>query len=179
VSAPREIERAAAGRDAVQVTVLRAGEERSLEVPTVELDPIGTRRALIWGGALLQAPPEAARAQRAVPPDGVYVVGRWYGSPVDRHGLRATRRIVSVDGEPTPDLDRFLAAVSDTPDRGSVRLRTEDLDGKAEVLTLELDLRFWPTLELHWNGGGWVRSDPAVAGGSVSAAQAVLRGDGE
>jgi S1-C subfamily serine protease len=138
-------------------------------VPTVELDPIGIRRALIWAGALRHAPPEAARAQRSVPPDGVYVVGRWYGSPVDRHGLRATHRIVAVDGEPTPDLDRFLAAVADTPDRGSVRLRTEDLDGKTEVLTLELDLRFWPTLELHWNGGGWVRSAPSGGIGSASA----------
>jgi len=169
VSAPRQIERAAAGRASIALTVLRAGAEVTLDAPTLELDPIGTRRALIWAGALLQAPPEAARSQRNVPSDGVYVVGRWYGSPVDRHGLRATRRIVAVDGEPTRDLDEFLAAVGDTPDRGSVRLRTVDLDGKADVRTLELDLRYWPTIELRWNGSGWVRSEPEITDAAVPA----------
>ena len=159
VSAPRELERAAAGRETVELRVLRDGAPSTLSVATLELDPIGIRRALVWAGALLQPPPDPARAQRGVPEDGVYVVGRWYGSPVDRHGLRATRRIVAVDGRATPDLDRFLEAVGSVPDRGSVRLRTVDLDGKVEVLTLELDLRFWPTRELRWNGGGWTRTD--------------------
>jgi hypothetical protein len=85
----------------------------------------------------------------------VYVVGRWYGSPVERHGLRATRRILAVSGTPTPDLDAFLAAVEDVPDRGSIQILAEDLDGKREVLTLELDLRFWPTRELRFAEGGW------------------------
>jgi hypothetical protein len=82
-------------------------------------------------------------------------VGRWYGSPVERHGLRATRRILAVGGAPTPDLDAFQAAVRDVPDRGSVQLLAEDLDGRREVLTLELDLRYWPTQALRWNGEGW------------------------
>jgi pro-apoptotic serine protease NMA111 len=154
VTSYREVERAAQ-REAVELEVLRDGKLLSLRVPTLELDPIGTRRALLWAGALLQPVPYPVQLQRGVPPEGVYVVGRWYGSPVERHGLRATRRILAVSGAPTPDLDAFLAAVSEVPDRGSVQILAEDLDGKREVLTLELDLRFWPTRELRFTAEGW------------------------
>jgi S1-C subfamily serine protease len=154
VTSYREVERAAQ-RELLDLAVLRDGREVALRVATLELDPIGTRRALLFAGALLQPVPYPVQLQRGVPPEGVYVVGRWYGSPVERHGLRATRRILAVGGEPTPDLDAFLAAVSGIPDRGSLQLLAEDLDGKREVLTLQLDLRYWPTRELRWSGAGW------------------------
>jgi S1-C subfamily serine protease len=154
VTSYREVERAAQ-REAVELEVLRDGEARVLRVATLELDPIGTRRALLFAGALLQPVPYPVQLQRGVPPEGVYVVGRWYGSPVERHGVRATRRILAVSGAPTPDLDAFLAAVREVPDRGSLQILAEDLDGKREVLTLELDLRFWPTRELRFGEGGW------------------------
>lgn len=154
VTRAREVE-LAAQRERVAVTVLRDGVELDAEVETQGLDGIGTRRALLFAGALLQAPHRAAAIQRGVPPEGVYVVGRWYGSPVDRHGLMATRRIIAVSGAPTPDLDAFLAAVRGLPDRGSLQLLAEDVDGKREVLTLDLDLRYWPTQLLEWDGQGW------------------------
>ena len=174
VTSYREVERAAQ-REAVDLEVLRDGKALTLHVATLELDPIGTRRALLWAGALLQPVPYPVQLQRGVPPEGVYVVGRWYGSPVERHGLRATRRILAVSGAPTPDLDAFLAAVGDVPDRGSVQLLAEDLDGKREVLTLELDLRFWPTRELRFAGEGWelLAASPGTrssAGGSTGPA---------
>ncbi|HEX2485141.1 MAG TPA: trypsin-like peptidase domain-containing protein, partial [Myxococcota bacterium] len=121
VTSFREVERAAQ-RERVSLTVLRDGAELALEIETLPLDAIGTRRALLFAGALLQSPPFAASIQRGVPPEGVYVVGRWYGSPVDRYGLRATRRILAAGGTPTLDLDAFLRAVRDVPDRGSVQL---------------------------------------------------------
>jgi S1-C subfamily serine protease len=154
VTSFREVERAAQ-RERVSLSVLRDGREQALEVETLVLDGIGTRRALLFAGALLQPPPYAAAIQRGVPPEGVYVAGRWYGSPVDRHGLRATRRILEAAGRPTPDLDAFLAAVRGVPDRGSVQLLTEDLEGKRQVLTLDLDLRYWPTRELRFEDGRW------------------------
>jgi S1-C subfamily serine protease len=150
----REIERAAQ-REAVELEVLRDGEIRALRVATHALDPIGTRRALLFAGALLQPVPYPLQLQRGVPARGVYVVGRWYGSPVERHGLRATRRILEVGGVPTPDLDAFLEAVAEVPDRGDLQLLAEDLDGRPEVVTLELDLRYWPTRELRWSGTAW------------------------
>ena len=84
----------------------------TLRVATLELDPIGTRRALLWAR---RAAPAAARTRcsssAACRPRASTWSGRWYGSPVERHGLRATRRILAVSGAPTPDLDAFLAAV--------------------------------------------------------------------
>jgi pro-apoptotic serine protease NMA111 len=167
VASYREVERAAQ-RERLAVTVLRDGKPATLDVATVAFDGIGTRRALLWAGALLQPLPWAAQVQRGVPPEGVYVVGRWYGSPVERHGLRATRRILAVGGAPTPDLDAFLAALAPVPDRGSVQLLAEDLGGRREVVTLDLDLRYWPTQELRFSAGGWV-VDPAAEGSALGA----------
>ena len=80
----------------------------------------------------------------------------WYGSPANRYGLTASRLIVGVDDRDVTDLDGFLAAVADLPDRSSVRLRTVSLDGKMDVMTLKLDLEFWPTTELRRNGAAGV-----------------------
>ena len=150
------IERAAQA-EKVRVAIVRGGEALEIDIETLPLDGRGTDRCVIWAGALLQAPHRAAAAQRNVDPQGVYVSWFYYGSPANRFGLRGTRRIVAVDGLPTPDLDAFLATVKDLPDRGSVRLRTVHLDGKTEVITLKLDLQFWPTIELRLDDGGWVR----------------------
>jgi S1-C subfamily serine protease len=154
----REVERAARG-ERVTVAVWRDGAERSVDVETLALDGIGTRRALLFAGALLQPPFHALSRERGVPPEGVYVAGRWYGSPADRYGLRATRRILAAGGAPTPDLDALLAVARGISDRGSLQLLTEDLEGKREVLTLELDLRYWPTRELRWTADGWQVGD--------------------
>jgi S1-C subfamily serine protease len=152
-----QVERATQA-ERVAVSVLRDGEEHTLDVPTALLHGRGTERCVIWAGALLQAPHRAVAAQRGIAPgQGVYVSWFWFGSPANRYGLRATRRIVDVDGVPTPDLDAFLEAVSDREDRGPVRLRTRHLDGKEEVITLKLDLQFWPTVELRRTAEGWER----------------------
>ena len=90
-------------------------------------------------------------------PTGVYVAWFWYGSPANRYGLSANRLIVAVDDRDVTGLDSFLAAVANRPDRSSVRLRTVGLDGRTDVMTLKLDLEFWPTTELRRNGKGWER----------------------
>jgi hypothetical protein len=64
---------------------------------------------------------------------------------------------VAVDGQPVTDLDTFLEAVQTKGDRDAVRLETVDLDGKPDVITLKLDLEYWPTYELRRNGGAWER----------------------
>lgn len=152
----REVERASR-RDAVALQVLRNGRELELEVPTLALAGRGTERVLQWAGALLQRPHRALATQRAIPREGVYVAWFWWGSPAHRYGLRSTRRITEVDGQPTPDLDAFAAAVADRTDRGPVRLQTVDLDGRVEVITLKLDLQYWPTFELRFGAEGWQR----------------------
>ena len=143
--------------ESVHLRVLRDGDEHDFTVPTQLLDGTGTQRALLWAGTLLQRPPPAVSTQRTLARDGVYVARFWYGSPANRYNLRATRRIIAVDGIPTPDLDAFLAVVSGKPDRGPVRIKSVDLDGGIAVITLKLDLEFWPTYELVREGNTWER----------------------
>ncbi len=141
----------------VPMTVLRDGEMLDLVLPTRELPGVGTERALLWGGAILQAPMRALATQRGIEPWGVYNARYWYGSPANRYDFSATRRVLAVNSVATPDLDAFEQAVADVPDRGSVRLQTVDLDGRVEVITLKLDLEYWPTQELVRGPEGWTR----------------------
>jgi S1-C subfamily serine protease len=158
VTSTREIERAVAG-GRLLVHLLRDGHELALDVNAHPDDGRGTDRVLHWAGALLQHPHHACGIQRAVPVEGVYISLYWYGSPASRSRLRAARRIVAADDKPTPDLDSFVAAVGGKPDRASVRLKTVDLDNKVDLLTLRLDLQYFPTYELRRTADGWVRID--------------------
>jgi S1-C subfamily serine protease len=154
----REVERAAADKDHVAVTVWRGQAEQSLEVPTAELPGMDVDRLVQWGGATLQAPHRAMSVQRGIAPVGVYVGYFAYGSPATRYGLFPGRRIVEVDGTPTVDLDTFLKAVSGRPDRSSVRLKTITWNNAPEVITLKLDKHYWPAYELTRSPNGtWRR----------------------
>ena len=110
-----------------------------------------------WAGATLQAPHRAISAQRGI------AAGRrvrrllYFGSPATRYGLYPGRRIVEVDGKPTPDLDAFLEAVTGRPDRSSLRMKTIGWNEAAEVITLKLDKHYWPAYELRRTPNGWER----------------------
>ncbi len=153
----RELERAVADRDKVQVSVWRERAELQIEVPTVALTGVDIARVVQWAGATLQAPHRAMLAQRSMPPEGVFVGYFAYGSPATRYGLFPGRRIVEVDGIPTPDLDSFLAAVTGRPDRAAVRLRTITWNNAPEVITLKLDKHYWPAYEMQRTAAGWER----------------------
>jgi len=158
VNSFREVERAMhAG--VVQVTLWRDGSEQVVEVPAAALDGRGIDRVLVWAGATLHEPHRAMSAQRAVPPEGVFVAFFMYGSPATRYQLWAGRRITEVDGLPTPDLDSFIQAVSGRPDRSSLRLKTVNWNGSVDVITLKLDEHYWPAYELRRNGDEWERRE--------------------
>ena len=152
----REVE-LAMQRDAVAVDFLRDGKIRTETIATVSLDGRGVRRAVMWSGALLQAPYRDMSSQRAVEPYGVYVSYFAFGSPASRYGLFAGRRIVEVDGIPTPDIDTFLELVADKTDRQSVLLTTVTWTGANDVLTLKPDQTYWPTYEIVYRDGEWMR----------------------
>jgi len=153
----REVEKAVQ-KPRVRVTVLRDGVEQAIDVATVELGGRDLNRILLWAGAVLQTPHRALAAQRGIPPEGVFVGYFAYGSPATRYQLWAGRRIVEVDGQPTPDLDAFIKAVASRADGSSVRLRTMSWNGSVEVITLKLDTRYWPSYELRRTAQGWVRT---------------------
>ncbi|HEV7166101.1 MAG TPA: trypsin-like peptidase domain-containing protein [Gammaproteobacteria bacterium] len=141
----------------VKLTVLRDGQVTDVDAGTVSLDGDGTERALMWAGALLQEPQHAAAAQRAVPRTGLLIGYYNFGSPASRYGLTAGLRIVKVNDQLTPDMDSFEAAVRGFKDRDNVRLTVQNWDGTSQVVTLKLDLRYWPSYEVVHTAEGWVR----------------------
>jgi S1-C subfamily serine protease len=154
----REVERAAADKAQVKVTVWRGKSEQTIDVATTELPGTDVGRLVEWGGATLQAPHRAMSVQRGIEPKGVYVAYFAYGSPATRFGLYPGRRIMEVDGVPTPDLDTFLKLVTGRPDRSSVRLKTITWNNAPEVITLKLDKHYWPAYELTRSSDGhWTR----------------------
>jgi S1-C subfamily serine protease len=142
----------------VAVTVLRDGAESTFDVRTAALGGQDIDRLFVWSGAVLHAPHRAMSAQRGIKPEGVFVAYFSYGSPSTRYKLYAGRRIVEVDGRPTPDLDAFIAAVRGRPDRSAVRLKTVTWNGTVDVITLKLDLHYWPSYELRRTPSGWERT---------------------
>ena len=154
----REVEQAAQ-QAVVRVTVLRNGAETTVEMRTAELGGGDLDRVVVWAGAVLQAPHRAIAVQRGVAPNGVLVAFFTYGSPSTRYGLWSGRRIIEVDGRPTPDLDAFLAAVSGREDRASLRLKTLSWNDSVEVITLKLDKHYWPAYELRRGPDGWQRRE--------------------
>jgi S1-C subfamily serine protease len=152
----REAERASQ-RPTVEVTVSRDGREVTGRVATVVLDGLGIERVISWAGALLQAPHRELAVQRGVGSGGVYVSFFNFGSPASRYGLFAGRRIVAVDGEPTPDLDAFVRVAARLGDKESVRLNTMSFNDVPEVITMKLDPQYWPSYELVRDGYEWHR----------------------
>ncbi|NGP54074.1 trypsin-like peptidase domain-containing protein [Thioalkalivibrio sp. XN8] len=146
--------------EVVTVEVWRHDQALTLSVPTVALGSGGVDRVVSWAGAVLQAPHRALAAQRSIEPTGVLVAFHAFGSPASRNGLGGGRRIVAVDGVPTPDLDAFLAAVATQQHGEAVRLTVVNWNGQVEVVTLKLDLRYWPTYELRRGPDGWRRIGP-------------------
>ena len=153
----RDVERAVAAHDVVRVTVWRGTGELTIPVRTALLSGNDLERVLLWAGATLQSPHRAISAQRGIEPSGVYVAYFSYGSPASRYGLIPGRRIVEVDGQPTPDLDSFVKLVTGRADRASLRIKTLSLNGAPEMITLKLDRHYWPAYELRRSDGHWER----------------------
>ena len=170
----------AAQQGRLSLDVVRGGEPVQVEMETPLAPEPDARRLLIWAGALLQEVPPTLAQQRGLDRSGVYVAGRWRGSPADRDGLSPTRRVLAVDDVPTPDLDALLAALASREGAESVRLRVVELDGKVDVLTLEPDPHDWPMREYRRGPeAGWAPvAEPAAAEGPAEAGGAEGEGAG-
>ena len=154
----REVEEDAQ-KPSVDVVVFRNDQEVEGKVDTVALEGLGLNGVVLWAGALLQDPHRELAVQRGVGSGGVYVSYFNFGSPASRSGLYAGRRIVAVNGEPTPDLKTFIEVAKNIDQRGSVRLNTMTWNDVPEVITLKLDPEYWPAYELRREGYTWHRYD--------------------
>ncbi|MCB9701848.1 MAG: trypsin-like peptidase domain-containing protein [Myxococcales bacterium] len=143
----------------MRARVLRDREVVEIEVGATPVSGRGTERVLHWAGALIQEVPRSVRVQRGLAESGVYVSLYWYGSPASRSRLRAARLITAVDGRPVASLDEFLAQVAGRCSGDALRLSTLDIDGKNDLITIRLDLEYFPTFELRREGAGWRRID--------------------
>jgi S1-C subfamily serine protease len=151
----REVERAAQAEQ-VALTVARGASVRELTLATLPVDGGGTREALLFAGALLQAPPLELASQWGIAREGVYVAGSFRGSPAERNRLAPTLRILAAGAVPTPDLEAFQAAAA-LADGDTLRLRVVDLEGRTQLLAVELDRHDWPSVLLRRTDSGWER----------------------
>jgi len=157
VTSFRELERAVQ-RPRVRLSLWRRGALLELDLATTALPARGIERAVSWAGALLQTPHRSVAAQRGIERSGVFVAHYSPGSPAARYGLQIGRRIVEVDGQPTPDLATFIDQVSGREHRSSVRLKTINWNRSVEVITLKLDQHYWPAYQLQRQDQLWQRS---------------------
>jgi S1-C subfamily serine protease len=146
------------GNKPLEVTVLRMQQELTFQVETVSLSGTGTEKIVMWAGGHFQNTHRAVD-QLGFSPEGVYC-SRWhYGSPSHKYGLRATFWVVEINGVPTPDLESFIAVIKDIEEDVFVRLKLVGLQDKAIVITMKLDLTYFPTAIIHREKDGtWIYS---------------------
>ncbi|XP_050227887.1 protease Do-like 7 [Mercurialis annua] len=137
----------------LNMTIFRQGHEIDLLVGVDLRNGNGTTRMINWCGCIVQYPNSAVRALGFLPKEGhgVYVAKSHRGSPADRYGLTSLRWIVEVNGKPTPNLDAFAIVTKELEIGEFVRIKTINLKGKSQVLTLKQDLHYWPTWELKFD----------------------------
>ena len=142
---------------AVTLTVFRLGKVMDVEVSTVAIGGGGIDDLISWAGLIVHTPHHEVEAQTGLQPDGVYIAWMWYGTSAARFGLRPTRRIVEIDGKPTPDMNSFYEVVRTHTQGQAVRVKMKSLDDKVTVRTLKLDQVYWPTERLELREGVWIR----------------------
>ncbi|WCJ25254.1 Pro-apoptotic serine protease nma111 [Euphorbia peplus] len=152
-NALQKLEKCGESDGQIKVTIFRQGLVIDLLVRTEIRDGNGTTRMINWCGCILQYPHPAVRALGFLPKEGhgVYITKCHRGSPADRYGLCALRWIVEVNGKPTPDLDAIYNVTKELGNEENIRIRTVNLHGKPQVLTLKQDLHYWPTWELQFD----------------------------
>ncbi|KAJ1563880.1 hypothetical protein HK405_000404, partial [Cladochytrium tenue] len=108
------------------------------------------QRVVLWAGALVQSPHRSVLLQSRRLPSLVYVSARSKGSPAYTYGLAPTQWVTHVAGSPTPTLDAFVAAVArlgPAADGTYVRVRVVSFDLVPAVLSVKLNLHYWPTVQ--------------------------------
>ncbi|KAL3161156.1 hypothetical protein ABBQ38_009527 [Trebouxia sp. C0009 RCD-2024] len=157
-----ESQQNAAAMPRVSVTICRGSAVEEVEVQLGSEDGLGTCRLIHWCGAMFQAPHRPVRELGFAPEQAGVYVSRWHhGSPAHRYSLYALHWLTELNGQPVPDLDTFVAMIRSLPDKSFARLKLCQLETtKTKVLSIKLDLRYWPTCELRLDpvSATWTRS---------------------
>lgn len=144
----------------VMITVWREGREVAVPLEPVVLSGDSVDHIVHWAGAVLHAAhPEVGRilGER---PYGVHVASGNYGSPSYRCGVEVGSQIVSLNGQPTPDLTTFIAVARKIAGTSPVVVRFVETGGVDRVVTLLPEMGLWPTYELRRQSDGeWERVD--------------------
>ncbi|KFA67729.1 hypothetical protein S40285_00945 [Stachybotrys chlorohalonatus IBT 40285] len=131
----------------LDAVIVRQAEVLHLQLPTVSANDMETSHAVSFCGAILHRPHQAVRQQISKLHSEVYVSSRIRGSPAYQYGVAPTNFITHVNGEPTPDLDTFIAATRKIPDNTYFRLKAVTFDCVPWVITMKKNDHYFPTME--------------------------------
>ncbi|MEN0065258.1 MAG: trypsin-like peptidase domain-containing protein, partial [Myxococcota bacterium] len=151
-----DIERAVGNRSTASIEVIREGRSESIAVASDLLEPLDITEVLLWAGLRIHDPHRAARFAGA-DPERPYIAWWNGGSPAGRAKVYPQRSILDINGIDTPDLDTLVEVLAALPPGEPVRLRLAQLSGEEQVLTLQPEENFWPTVLLSYQDGGWTR----------------------
>ncbi len=137
--------------------VLRDSVEIDLTIASVATDALGTRRALLWAGSLIQDPHFELAFQRGNTTPGVFISSTLTGSPSIQDKLYRNRYVVAVEGEPVTSLESFANSLMRLDPDQPVRLTVVAINGYRSVVSVEPETGFWPTTLLQYTDGAWQR----------------------
>ena len=149
------------------VKVLRDAVELDLTVSAIEADALGTRKALLWAGSLVQDPHFELAFQRGNTTPGVFISSTLTGSPSIQDKLYRNRYIVAVEGQPVTSLEEFAASLTSREQDQPVRLTVVSMNGYRSVVSVEPETGFWPTTMLQYEDGTWQREILSQSGSVV------------
>lgn len=121
----------------VQVTVLRDGKVRQMDIDVGKLPPDEIELAKVpesdqgkWGLKLHEMSPEIEQQYHLQASTGVVVVGVEPGSPADEAGIRQGDVIVEVNRTPVSSIDDVKERITKTDDEGRLLLLVQRQSGK-------------------------------------------------
>jgi membrane-associated protease RseP (regulator of RpoE activity) len=119
----------------LDILVLRDGDEVYLRIPTFSVQE--TNRAVIFGGAQLQAPHRAVKQVFRQLHSEIYISNIIQsGSPADFFGLLPNTFITAVNEQETETLDDFLREVSKIPGDDYFTVRIVDIKDTQSSITM-------------------------------------------
>mmetsp|Transcript_28710 Transcript_28710/g.66215 ORF Transcript_28710/g.66215 Transcript_28710/m.66215 type:complete len:1021 (+) Transcript_28710:62-3124(+) len=142
----------------VELSIMTRGKVREVQANVALLGHDATNRLIGWHGMVLREIPRSVHEVGDVPA-GLHIAQMLLGSPAEADGVDGDV-LIAVNGTPVPSLDALLALkvvdglASTTGHRCHLRIETTHVGGQRQMITLEPDPTFWPTLEMIQDSSG-------------------------